>query len=121
MGRRRSVTTDDNTGEDRQMGEEMKVCPKCKGGGTNSIHRHYAPGKGRSGWYTFPCRWCKGTGKVGPGVVARIAEGERMRVDRKARGMDAQAEAARLGITFDELISREVGLPEGVMYFDGLQ
>jgi hypothetical protein len=102
------------------MGDAAQVCPKCKGSKTNSIHRHYARGKGRSGWYTYPCRWCKGAGEVGPEVIARVAEGERLRDDRKARGEDAQTQAARLGITFDELISRECGLPEGVMYFDGI-
>lgn len=99
----------------------MVTCPKCKGLTYNSIHLNYGVRDRRSGWYRRPCRWCDGKGEVGPEVVERIAMGERLRADRKARGMEAQHEAERLGITFDELIAAEIGLPEGSSYFDNWQ
>lgn len=98
-----------------------EVCPKCKGQKFNPIHLNYGTHDRRSGWYRRPCRWCEGKGTVDQAVLDRIAEGARRRADRKARGVEAQAEAERLGISFDELIAAEIGLPEGSKYFDDWQ
>jgi hypothetical protein len=66
-------------------------------------------GKRTGGYGSMPCFMCNGTGEVDEGFEARLALGENRRQDRIARGLSLRQEAARLGITAEELCDREHG------------
>ncbi len=83
------------------------TCPHCNGTKQNFVHVSYSDGTG--GWKWVECHTCNGVGEITAEHMERIAEGKRMREDRRARHMSLQAEAERLGITVVELSHRELG------------
>jgi hypothetical protein len=89
-------------------------CPDCSGRGHSLVHQ-YGVFDGRTGgrWVEVECLLCAGFGTVAASLAALrtaiLAEGERLRADRKARGLTQREEAERLGITVQELSDREHG------------
>jgi DnaJ-class molecular chaperone len=71
-------------------------CPHCSGTGRSLVHVNR--GDQPHTWERQPCRTCAGHGLISREQADRIAEGERRREDRKARGLSLREEAARLGV-----------------------
>lgn len=92
------------------MSDGMK-CPDCLGRGTVTA---LLCGRGiNCRERELPCRICDGSGTITEEIQARIDAGKAMRADRIRRGLSQREEAARLGITPQELSKREAGrLPE---------
>jgi hypothetical protein len=96
------------------MAEQPVTCPDCAGRGHHTVHQ-YGVFDGRTGgrWIEEECLLCAGFGTVAASLAAlrtaRLAEGERLQADRKARGLSLRDEARRLGITPMELSDREHG------------
>jgi hypothetical protein len=80
---------------------EPVSCPECRGAGRKHVHIY------RAGWQFVPCWECQGAGSFTPDDLARIAETERLRADRLARGLSLRDEAKRLGVATQELWDRE--------------
>jgi hypothetical protein len=80
---------------------EPVSCPECRGAGRKHIHIYHA------GWQFVTCWECQGAGSFTPADLAWIAETERLRADRLARGLSLRDEAKRLGIATQELVDRE--------------
>lgn len=86
-------------------------CPACRGRGQVQLHvfGHRADGSHFSGPRISACTLCRGSGAITTERAALVAEGERRREDRKARRLSLREEAARLGITPQELSRIENG------------
>jgi hypothetical protein len=83
-------------------------CERCQGTGTATGARHFHMADGNHQWQTsWSCDRCKGWGHISNEYVAALAEGERLREDRRARNVSLREEAARLGISPVELSRRE--------------
>ncbi len=92
----------------------MIVCPVCNGTKIAYVLVHHAPDTGKeNGFQEYPCDTCDGSGTVADDYAERLAErkaeGNRMRLDRLARGVHLDEEAQRLGISIPELSARERG------------
>ncbi len=81
------------------------ACPMCGGKGLRIVFA--CPG-----WteLKLPCRLCEQTGRISDEVLHRVEAGEKMRADRISRGINQREEAARLGISPQELSKKEQGL-----------
>lgn len=95
-------------------------CPDC--GGIGRIAEHVSgerPDGSRFGeWRRVECILCAGFGTVAPSLAALrlriIAEGERRRAGREARGLSLREEARRPGIPPRDLSDIEDGrIPDG--------
>src|SRR5437016_3940522 len=85
-------------------------CPACRGAGRTVVHVDgVRDGKRFGEWRQAPCSTCDGSGHVTEARATQIAEGDRLRADRLARGMTLRQEAERLGCAPVELSRREQG------------
>jgi hypothetical protein len=97
------------------MDTDPVPCPDCGGLGYTTTHVYGEhPAGGRFGeWRREDCPICAGHGTVARSLadlrLAIIAEGERRRADRKARGLSLREEAARLKMTPQALSDIENG------------
>ena len=84
----------------------LVICPECDGRKRSMAHLNTTSGHR---WECVSCLSCDGMGHVRQGELDKWRDGERMRVDRKARKVTLREEAARLGISAKELSDREWG------------
>lgn len=82
------------------------TCPDCGGNGRAF---QIACGGGRCTTGVVECRMCSGAGTISEAHAARIEAGQALRADRVARRVNQREEAARLGITPQELAGVEAG------------
>jgi len=82
----------------------VATCPDCAG--EKVIRAVACPGFRP---IVLTCEACKGTGSVDDAFLARRADGERLRMERIARGLSLREEAKRLGISPVLLSDRERG------------
>ena len=82
------------------------VCPECNGKNGGMVHLNTTSG-GR--WEHRRCTFCVGMGEVSSLRAERYRLGQAMAADRKARKVSLREEAARLGMTPQELSRREHG------------
>lgn len=86
------------------------TCPECDGAKQNTaLVCGVRDGRRFCDQRNLTCGTCGGTGVITEEQAARIKEGRRLRNDRVARGVSQREEAARLGITPQELSKREAG------------
>lgn len=89
-------------------------CPRCDGSGFYSavVCGIRSDGGRFSEVRRLPCATCRSSGRISEQRAAAMNAGERMRQDRIRRGISQREEAARLGITPQELSRRELGEQE---------
>lgn len=86
----------------------MIQCPACKGKKQSYVHLNYG-GKKPGEWKFVDCWLCDGTGEITPDHADRVAYGEHIREDRKARLRILRDEAKDLGCEAVELSKVENG------------
>lgn len=85
----------------------MTQCKNCKGKGT---YRAFVRSEyGGCAWRDVGCYVCGGSGEITEEQVVVIAEGERRRLDRIARGVSMRDEARSLGMDVVALSDLEHG------------
>jgi DnaJ-class molecular chaperone len=80
------------------------TCPECKG-----EKHHLALACPGARLLKMPCHVCQGSGEVSEEQAQWIIEGERMRKDRRNRGLTLRREAERRGMKPVELSDMEWG------------
>jgi len=80
-------------------------CVYCEGKGT--LQALVNRGDEGCAWESITCIECHGSGSISDERRDELLAAEKMRKDRKARGLSLREEAARLGITPAELSRRE--------------
>ena len=86
---------------------ERVQCSTCAG--TGVLRGLIKPSSGACFNGAIRCPSCEGSGQLGPAQVQQIAEGERRRLSRIARGVGLREEALRLGISPRALSDLEHG------------
>lgn len=81
-------------------------CPACRGKGRIEA---LACSTGACRDYDMECSACKGTGETPEERVRILAEAERRRLDRIARGVSLREEARRLDVSATDLSNMEHG------------
>lgn len=86
-------------------------CPRCHGTGSSTVLACGIRSDGGrfSETRQLPCTTCRSSGRISEERAAAMNAGERLCEDRIRRGVSQREEAARLGITREELSRRELG------------
>ena len=96
------------------MDNPLVTCPACDGHkGWPALVDGIRNGR-RCGWSEWiTCRDCEGVGLMPDADARRYFErkaaGDALKADRRARGLNIRQEAARLGVTPQEISRREQG------------